>query len=66
MQQACPVPTRMILLRKIIAREEKPVKLVGKRVVLLVEVAVDGNLITSPAAPDDLPAFMRAIIAHLT
>ena len=65
MQQTCPVPTRMILLRKIIAREEKPVKLVGKRVVLLVEVAGDGNLITS-RAPDDLPAFTRAIIAHLT
>ena len=37
MQQTCPVPTRMILLRKIIAREEKPVKLVGKRAVILVE-----------------------------
>ena len=65
MQQACPVPTRMILLRRIIAREEKSVKLVGKGVVLLVEVAVDGNLITSRTR-DDLPAFMRVIIAHLT
>jgi putative intracellular protease/amidase len=65
MQQACPVPTRMILLRRIIAREEKSVKLVGKGVVLLVEVAVDGNLITS-RTPDDPPAFMRVIIAHLT
>jgi len=65
MQQACPVPTRMILLRRIIAREEKSVKLVGKGVVLLVEVVVDGNLITS-RTPDDLPAFMRVIIAHLT
>ena len=40
-------------------------KLVGKRVVPLVEVSVDGNFITS-RAPDDLPAFMGAIVAHLT